>query len=722
MSRGSLSFRFLGFPVSLHVSFFIVMALLAGGRADAAGIAIWVGVGLVSIFLHELGHAVIARVCGLSPSIAIYGFGGFTSWGKDPRPSNAQMIGIVLAGPATGIAVGFLGLVYFLVLPPDNRYLAYLANDWLFINIGWAVLNLLPILPLDGGQIMRSLWLILFGPGRERGPCVISMVVGALAAAAAFLAGWIFPGALALGFVLRNLQALQPPQANPAPPQPAAQDTPPLMLILAMALLLPGVQATRRDASLLLSLSQWWYQSVDAENTWIDLVPDGMIDQGDVLALAETWQAPVPTATPTATPAPQGHVLEVGPGRGYATIEAAMAAASAGDTILVYPRPQHQPYARVALYVEKPRLTFRAVPDGTATHVTLSGAGFNYSGVGHTPRAVVQFNRGADGCALEGFELTGAHNDSHNGAGVRINQANHTTIFHCDIHHNDMGVMSGGDGTDNAGLDQRLIECVIHENGDLADPGYNHNLYLGGASALLSGCEVYGSLTGHNVKSRAHHTRVEYSYIHHSANREFDLVDAADTARPDSDAVLLGNIMVKDPQCPGNRELVHFGQDGGGAHNGTLYLLHNSIVQPFISPVVTLSAAGAHAQLLGNLVGDGGSGQQNQVVLAVRAGAVIANATGAHNAYTSHFSGLDAGAGAVVLAAIPFVDPAAHNYHLSQAVAGVSGAGLPVQQWSFCPFPGGPTDSPLAWQYAHASRRQPRSDAPAPTLGGLAFP
>ena len=165
---------------------------------------------------------------------------------------------------------------------------------------------------------------------------------------------------------------------------------------------------------------------------------------------------------------------------------------------------------------------------------------------------------------------------------MRINQANHVTVRNCSIHDNDMGIMSNGDGSLATAVDQRIEECRIYRNGDPAEPGHNHNLYLGGTSVTLRFCEIHHSLTGHNVKSRAHYTRVEYCYVHHSANREFDLVDAAETARPQSDAVLLGNIIVKDPQCKGNRAVIHFGQDGGKEHNGTLYLAFNTIVTPFI--------------------------------------------------------------------------------------------------------------------------------------------
>lgn len=228
--------------------------------------------------------------------------------------------------------------------------------------------------------------------------------------------------------------------------------------------------------------------------------------------------------------------------------------------------------------------------------MTLSGKGFDYSGEGRTPRAIVQFNPGADGCVLEGFELTGAHNGSHNGAGVRINNVADVVVRACDIHGNDMGIMSAGEGAKN----QRIERCTIHHNGDEDEPGYNHNLYLGGDSVTLSGCEVHSSLTGHNVKSRAHFTRVEYSFIHDSANREFDLVDGDETAAPDSHAVLIGNLIAKARDMEGNKTVIHFGQDGGGRHDGTLYLVHNTIVTPYRSPVADLTDGKAH--LVGNII------------------------------------------------------------------------------------------------------------------------
>jgi len=425
----------------------------------------------------------------------------------------------------------------------------------------------------------------------------------------------------------------------------------------------------------------------------------------------------------------QAATLEVGPGKRFSRIEEANAQARPGDVILVYPCAGGQPYERTAVYVRQARLTFRAVPAEGSRWVRIDGSGFDYSGRGSTPRAIFQFNPGTDDCVLEGFELSGAHNKSHNGAGVRINQANNVTVRHCSIRNNDMGIMSNGDGGPERGTNQLIEFCEIHHNGDAADPGYNHNLYLGGTSVTLRACEVHSSLTGHNVKSRAHHNRVEYCYIHDSANREFDLVDAADTARPDSHAVLLGNIIVKDPDCGGNRGVIHFGQDGGKEHDGTLHLAFNTIVTPFISPIVDLSAPKAKAQLTGNLVWDAGRRQNGQRLVAVRAGASLHNASGKHNWLGGMFDLIEGTAFDPATNIVrrfgspPFAAPSQHDYRLLPATAKQLGIPQSLQKIQLPATPGAAEtgdDLPLAWQYRHPADKQRRETAASLTLGACA--
>ena len=406
--------------------------------------------------------------------------------------------------------------------------------------------------------------------------------------------------------------------------------------------------------------------------------------------------------------------IEVGPGRRQQRIDQANKIARAGDLILVYPQAGNAPYTQEAIFVRVKNLTFRAVPAKGEKWVKISGKGYDYSGRGSTPRAIFQFNKGTDNCLVEGFELFDAHNGSHNGAGVRINQANNVTLRNCNIHKNDMGIMSNSDGTQQTGVNQRIEHCLIHHNGSFEEPGYNHNLYLGGTSVTLSFCEVHGSLTGHNVKSRAHYTRVQYSYIHDSANREFDLVDGKDTERPNSHAVLLGNIIVKDSNCKGNRAVIHYGQDGGKEHDGTIYLYHNTIVTPFVSPVLDLSASKAKAHLIANFISDGGKKQNGQKLLSARNNANIKNVTGTHNWFDRGFA---APAGAGLSAkdnsfgkhiAAPFADPAKHDYRLVKKLP-VSTA---AREQKLPPIPGAETpEKDLGWIYVHPAGKAQRKES-----------
>lgn len=371
------------------------------------------------------------------------------------------------------------------------------------------------------------------------------------------------------------------------------------------------------------------------------------------------------------SPVARAATLEVGPNKTYHRVEAAVKAANPGDVIAVYPGE----YQQVAVYVTTPHLTFRAMNDD-AHRVVLNGHGYDYSGRGSIPRAIFQFNRGADDCSLEGFELTGAHNKSHNGAGVRINQANRLTVRDCEIDRNDMGVMSNSDGTQATAVGELIERCNIHHNGDKTDPGYNHNLYVGGTSVTLRYCWVHDSTTGHNVKSRAHDIRIEYCLIEHAANRECDFVDAEDTARPDSNAVLIGNIIVKDPHCPGNHGVIHFGAEKGH-HDGTLYLVHNTIITPFGGSVVELDSAKGHAVLTGNLIYHPGGGA---TLFVAHRGADISTVRVMHNWISAAYEKSFSASGAVVSdntfasGQPPFVDPGHHDYHLRGNFGGADAA------------------------------------------------
>jgi Zn-dependent protease len=198
-------------PVRVLPSFFLVILLLnfASG-SGAAVLVVWTAVVFVSVLLHELGHASMGLAFGLEPRIDLHGMGGTTSWSTAKTLSTWKRVAISLAGPVAGFAVG--GASYAAhragVFPrSDAADLVY--GQLLFVNVGWGVLNLLPMLPLDGGNVLALVLGSLTGGRGERPARVTSIGVAVLSAVVALgIQSW-WPALLALSFVATNWRGLQ---------------------------------------------------------------------------------------------------------------------------------------------------------------------------------------------------------------------------------------------------------------------------------------------------------------------------------------------------------------------------------------------------------------------------------------------------------------------------------------------------------------------------------
>lgn len=117
---------------------------------------------LMSILVHELGHAVFIRKWGYPSEIVLYGMGGYaTSTGF----STWRSVWISFAGPLAGFVL--YGIVYGILfglakMSPEALRIdavGYCINLLLWINLAWGILNLIPVLPLDGGHIVQALML-----------------------------------------------------------------------------------------------------------------------------------------------------------------------------------------------------------------------------------------------------------------------------------------------------------------------------------------------------------------------------------------------------------------------------------------------------------------------------------------------------------------------------------------------------------------------------------
>jgi len=133
------------------------------------------------VYLHELGHALTGRAFGLEPRIELTALGGLTWWKAGGSLSPWRRILISAAGPAVGLILGAPALLADALLEPADPILAYTL--WLFwwVNFGWAIFNLLPMMPLDGGNIMSAFFeLISPRKGRRYARYASMAVIGAI--------------------------------------------------------------------------------------------------------------------------------------------------------------------------------------------------------------------------------------------------------------------------------------------------------------------------------------------------------------------------------------------------------------------------------------------------------------------------------------------------------------------------------------------------------------
>jgi Zn-dependent protease/CBS domain-containing protein len=178
--------RVIGIPIYLHFSWLIIFGLIAwtlstgyfpAQSPDLPAASYWAK-GLVasllffvSILLHELGHAVVARRQGLrTRSITLFVFGGVAELEKDPKDGRAEFW-MAAAGPVASLALA--GLFYALAsLPFLGPSAAAVAKYLALINLMLALFNLVPAFPMDGGRLLRG---ALWGPlGKARATRIAS--------------------------------------------------------------------------------------------------------------------------------------------------------------------------------------------------------------------------------------------------------------------------------------------------------------------------------------------------------------------------------------------------------------------------------------------------------------------------------------------------------------------------------------------------------------------
>ncbi|MCA9080225.1 MAG: hypothetical protein KDA58_06675 [Planctomycetaceae bacterium] len=214
-----LRFSLLRIPVRVHPTFWFV-GLLIGSNFLNAGIEYllgWILVFFVSILVHEMGHALVARYFGYPVQIILYGLGGLASYLPAGRYNRGQSLAITFAGPGAGFLLAGLTFIGGLFLIPladglPGTISAVLKALWtttVIVNVFWSGVNLLPVLPLDGGSICRDV-LTYVSPHRgQLWTHWTGVVVGVIAGAIFFQIRAPFAGVMFLLLAVRNFMILQ---------------------------------------------------------------------------------------------------------------------------------------------------------------------------------------------------------------------------------------------------------------------------------------------------------------------------------------------------------------------------------------------------------------------------------------------------------------------------------------------------------------------------------
>jgi len=234
MSRLQLRFRLGSIPVRVDPGFWLITLVLFSRLGDPKGIGLAMLLAFVAVLTHELGHALAARAFGASPEIMLYSMGGLTRYAAPGHRPYGRMQSIVtsFAGPLAGFilalatfscvvalttggtiaqraaAIGKLAHNHLLTGNPSADLATLALSLTLYINLGWGVINLLPILPLDGGNIIRAL---LAGSDPDSGTVRalwVSVVVGPLVALHFYARGQWLTAMLFAYFVASTVRQL----------------------------------------------------------------------------------------------------------------------------------------------------------------------------------------------------------------------------------------------------------------------------------------------------------------------------------------------------------------------------------------------------------------------------------------------------------------------------------------------------------------------------------
>ena len=204
-----LSFRLLGIPVGVHLTFLII-ALIGPRGGGWVDIVIWMVAAFLSILIHEMGHALTARAFDAQGvNVTLYGMGGVTTYthGRGGMTHGRSFI-VSAAGSFFGIVLG--GAVWLLanngLFDGASAEVQLFVDSIVFTALLWGVLNWIPIVPLDGGHMVESFAAIF---NEDKAPFigqVVTWIAVAIVVPLALVNGYQFGAIIVVFFAIAGVR------------------------------------------------------------------------------------------------------------------------------------------------------------------------------------------------------------------------------------------------------------------------------------------------------------------------------------------------------------------------------------------------------------------------------------------------------------------------------------------------------------------------------------
>lgn len=208
-------FHLFGIQVSVLPWFWLTLGLLgylnfADSSEDILKVVLFVIAGFTSVLIHELGHALTIKAFKQPTEIVLQAFGGYATHPIRVFSRKKEFL-VVAAGPALQIAFAIpvlLVLTFFDL--PESMGLFFL-KIFTGISLFWAILNLVPVYPLDGGKLLDC----ILGPKRRKITHGVSIIFAILVAIFGLASNLTIFSVLMGFYAVQNFSFYQDPTSRP---------------------------------------------------------------------------------------------------------------------------------------------------------------------------------------------------------------------------------------------------------------------------------------------------------------------------------------------------------------------------------------------------------------------------------------------------------------------------------------------------------------------------